>query len=207
MSAQPARSRLGDVLVDAGVVRREHLDRALAEQAAWGGRLGQILLNLGLVEEKVLASAIARQLGLRLVDLDRLNLTAGVGQLLPLGVAERYGIMPLGRRDQPKRLLLACFDPTMGESLAEAERVSGLKVEVYVATASAIERAIRRVYYGEATPAAIPGAGAYSITRNTRDPFEGGTMSEDVMDRVAELEREVEKLKQLVETLIRPKPR
>ena len=168
MAAQPARSRLGDVLVDAGVVSREHLDRALAEQAAWGGRLGQ---------------------------------------LLPLGVAERYGIMPLGRRDQPKRLLLACFDPTMGESLAEAERDSGLKVEVCVATASAIERAIRRVYYGEAAPAAIPGAGAYSITRNTRDPFESGTMSEDVMDRVAELEREVEKLKQLVETLIRPKPR
>jgi type IV pilus assembly protein PilB len=207
MAVQPARSRLGDVLVDAGVVSREHLDRALAEQAAWGGRLGQILLNLGLVEEEVLASAIARQLGLRLVDLDRLNLTAGVGQLLPLGVAERYGIMPLGRRDQPKRLLMACFDPTMGESLAEAERVSGLKVEVYVATASAIERAIRRVYYGEAAPAAIPGAGAYSITRNTRDPFESGTMSEDVMDRVAELEREVEKLKQLVETLIRPRPR
>ena len=207
MTAQPAHSRLGDVLVDAGVLSREHLDRALAEQAAWGGRLGQILLNLGLVEEHNLASAIARQLGLRLVDLDRLNLTAGVGQLLPLGVAERYGIMPLGRRDQPKRLLLACFDPTMGESLAEAERVSGLKVEVYVATASAIERAIRRVYYGESAPAAIPGAGAYSVTRHTRDPLESGAMSEDLVERVVELEREVVKLKQLVETLIRPKPR
>jgi type IV pilus assembly protein PilB len=207
MSAQLARSRLGDVLVDAGVLSREHLDRALSEQAAWGGRLGQILLNMGLVEEQVLASAIARQLGLRLVDLDRLNLTAGVGQLLPLEVAERYGIMPLGRRDQPKRLLLACFDPTMGEALSEAERASRLQVEVYVATASAIERAIRRVYYGESAPAAVPGAGAYSITRNTRDPLEGGTMTEDVMERVAVLEQEVEKLKQLVETLIRPRPR
>lgn len=207
MAAQPARSRLGDVLVDAGVLSREHLDRALAEQAAWGGRLGQILLNLGLVEEHNLASAIARQLGLRLVDLDRLNLTAGVGQLLPLGVAERYGIMPLGRRDEPRRLLIACFDPTTAEAVAEAERVSGLKVEVYVATASAIERAIRRVYYGESAPAAIPGAGAYSVTRHTRDPLESGAMSEDLVERVVELEREVVRLKQLVETLIRPKPR
>jgi type IV pilus assembly protein PilB len=207
MVQQPAHSRLGDVLVDAQVLTREQLDRALAEQVAWGGRLGQILLNLGLVEERSLASAIARQLGLRVVDLDQLHLKAGVNQLLPLEVAERYGIMPLGRRDEPKRLLLACFDPTMSEGLAEAQRLTGLKIEVYVATASAIERAIRRVYYGESAPEAIPGAGTFSITRNTRDPLEGGSMTEDVMERVAELEREVEKLKQLMETLIRPSPR
>jgi hypothetical protein len=207
MAGQPVRSRLGDVLVDARVLSREQLDRALAEQAAWGGRLGQILLNLGLVEERSLAAAIGRQLGLRVVDLDRLELNPGVSQLLPLEVAERYGIMPLGRREEPKRLLLACFDPTMAEALAEAQRLSGLRVEVYVASSSAIERAIRRVYYGEAASEAIPGSGTYSITRNTRDPLEGGTMTEDVMERVAELEREVEKLKQLVETLIRPRPR
>jgi hypothetical protein len=207
MVVQPARSRLGEVLVDAGVLTRDLLERALAEQAAWGGRLGQVLLNLGLVEERSLASAMGRQLGLRVVDLDRLQLKSGVSQLLPLEVAERYGIMPLGRREEPRRLLLACFDPTMAEALSEAQRVSGLVVEVYVATSSAIERAIRRVYYGEAAPAAVPGAGAYSITRNTRDPFAGGTMTEDVMERVTDLEREVEKLKQLVETLIRPRPR
>jgi hypothetical protein len=206
MAGQPVRSRLGDVLVDAGVLTREQLERALAEQAAWGGRLGQILLNLGLVEERTLASAIGRQLGLKMVDLDRLQLKAGLNQLLPLEVAERYGIMPLGRRDDPKRLLLACFDPTMGEWLAEVQRISGLKVEVYVATSAAIERAIRRVYYGESAPVAVPGAGTYSVTRNTRDPLEGGTMTEDVMERVAELEREVERLKQLVDTLIRPRP-
>jgi type IV pilus assembly protein PilB len=206
MVDQPIRSRLGDVLVDAGVLTREQLERALAEQGAWGGRLGQILLNLGLVDEQVLASAIARQLGLRLVDLDRLALTAGVTQLLPLGVAERYGVMPLGRRDQPQRLLLACFDPTMAEGLAEAQRLSGLKLEIYVATSSAIERAIRRVYYGEAAPEAIPGAGTFSVTRNTRDPLEGGNVAEEVVERVTELEREVELLKKLVEKLIRPKP-
>jgi hypothetical protein len=207
MVEQPARSRLGDVLVEAGVLSREQLAKALAEQLAWGGRLGQILLNLGLVEERTLASAIARQLGLRLVDLDRLELVAGVSQLLPLGVAERYGIMPLGRRDEPPRLLLACFDPTMTDAMAAARGASGLQIEAYVATSSAIERAIRRVYYGEAASEAIPGAGTFTVTRNTRDPLLGGTMTEDVMERVAELEREVEKLKQLVDTLIRPKPR
>jgi type IV pilus assembly protein PilB len=207
MAGQPARSRLGDVLVDARVLTREQLDRALAEQTAWGGRLGQVLLNLGLLDEQTLASAIARQLGLRLVDLDRLKLPAGVSQLLPLAVAERYGVMPLGRREEPKRLLLACFDPTMNEALQEAQKASGLQIEVYIATSSAIERAIRRVYYGEAAPEAVPGAGAFSVTRNTRDPLEGGSMSDQIVERVAELEREVEKLKQLVEALIRPKPR
>ncbi len=206
MATTTTRSRLGDVLVDARVLTREQLERALAEQSAWGGRLGQTLLNLGLVQEGTLASAIARQLGLRLVDLDRLDLAPGVSQLLPLGVAEQYGIMPLGRRDEPKRLLLACFDPTMTEALAEARRASGLQVEVYVATSSSIERAIRRVYYGEAAPEAVPGGGTLSITRNTRDPSEGGSATEELVDRVTELEHEVEKLKQLVDTLIRPRP-
>jgi hypothetical protein len=207
MAEQHARSRLGDVLVDAGVLTRAQLERALAEQAAWGGRLGQVLLSLGLVEEGLLASAIARQLGLRVVNLDRLHLAPGVSQLLPLDVAERYGIMPLGRREEPRRLLLACFDPTMAEAVSEAQRISGMQVEVYVATSSAIERAIRRLYYGDAAPAPIPGAGAFSITRNTRDPSNGGSRSDDVVERVAELERQVEKLKQLVEVLIRPAPR
>lgn len=206
MAGQPARSRLGDVLVDARVLTREQLDRALSEQGAWGGRLGQVLLSLGLLDEQTLASAIARQLGLRLVDLDRLKLPAGVSQLLPLTVAERYGVMPLGRREEPRRLLLACFDPTMSDALQDAQKASGLQVEVYIATSSAIERAIRRVYYGEAAPAAVPGAGAFSITRNTRDPLADGSMSDEIVERVAELEREVEKLRQLVELLIRPKP-
>jgi hypothetical protein len=95
----------------------------------------------------------------------------------------------------------------MSEALQEAQKVSGLQIEVYVATSSAIERAIRRVYYGEATPEAVPGAGAFTVTRNTRDPLEGGSMSDQIVERVAELEREVEKLKQLVEVLIRPRPR
>jgi hypothetical protein len=206
MSAQPARSRLGDVLVDARVLTRDQLDRALAEQAEWGGRLGQILLHLGLLDEQTLASAMARQLGLRLVDLDRLKLPAGVSQLLPLTTAERFGIMPLGRREQPRRLLLACFDPTMSEALSEAQQASGMVVEVYIATSSAIERAIRRVYYGEAAPEPVPGSGAFSITRNTRDPS-GGSATEAVVERVAVLEREVEKLRQLVDALIRPRPR
>jgi hypothetical protein len=189
------------------VLTRDQLQRALAEQASWGGRLGQVLLNLGLVQEKPLASAIARQLGLPVVDLDRLRLAPELRQLLPLELAERFGLMPLGRRQHPNRLLLACFDPTQGEGLQSARQAAAAAVEVYVAPASAIERAIRRVYYGEDVPAAIPGAGTFTVTRNTRDPSDAGSASLDVVERVAELEREVEKLKQLVDTLIRPRPR
>ena len=201
------RSRLGDVLIDAGVLTREQLERALKEQDAWGGRLGQILLSLGLVDERTLASAIARQLGLPAVDLDAAKLPKDVTRLLPLELAERYGLMPLGLRGEPKRLVVACFDPTQGEGLSAARRATGHGVEVFVAPASAIERAIRRAYYGETTPTAVPGAGTFTITRNTIDPSASGMLERDVVDRVAELEREVEKLKAMVDTLARPRPR
>jgi type IV pilus assembly protein PilB len=201
------RSRLGDVLIDAQVLTPEQLARALKEQDAWGGRLGQILLNLGLVDERTLASAIARQLGLPAVDLDAARLPADVSRLLPLELAERYGLMPLGLRGEPKRLVVACFDPTHSEGLSAARRITGHGVEVFVAPASAIERAIRRAYYGEAAPRPVPGAGTFTITRNTIDPATSGMVERDVVDRVAELEREVEKLKALVEALARPRPR
>jgi type IV pilus assembly protein PilB len=207
MSELGFHSRLGDVLVDAGVLTREQVARALKEQEAWGGRLGQILLHLGLVDERTLASAIARQLGLPAVDLDAARLPPDVTRLLPLELAERYGLMPLGLRGEPKRLVVACFDPTLGEGLSAVRRLTGHGVEVFVAPASAIERAIRRAYYGEAAPASVPGAGAFTITRNTIDPATSGMVERDLVDRVAELEREVEKLKALVDALARPRPR
>ena len=88
--------RLGDLLVQAGAITAAQLERALKEQLAWGGRLGQVLLSLGFTDEVRIATAIARQLGLPAVDLDRAQLPPQVTQLLPLELAERYGLMPLG---------------------------------------------------------------------------------------------------------------
>ena len=199
-----ATPRLGDYLVGAGVITRAQLDRALQEQSSWGGRLGQNLLTLGYIDERRLAGAVARQLGLAAVDLDRATLPADVARLLPLEIAERYGLMPLGARQKDGRLLIACFDPTDTGAIAAAARSSGIVPEVHVATAASIDRAIRRYYYGEATPTPTPGDPRFTVTRNTMEPIKLPEAERDLPARVADLEQKVERLTRALEALQPP---
>lgn len=194
--------RLGDLLVEAGAITSAQLERALKEQLAWGGRLGQVLLSLGFTDEVRIATAIARQLGLPSVDLDRAQLPAQVTQLLPLELAERYGLMPLGARPVEGRLLVACFDPTDAGAQAAAAKASGLVPQVHVATASSIDRAIRRYYYGDAAP--TPSDARFTVTRNTIDPALPTRTERDLATRVAELEQKVEELTRTIERITGP---
>ena len=194
------RPRLGDVLVGAKVITREQLDLALREQSSWGGRLGQNLLSLGFIDEERLTSAVAAHLGLPSVDLDRARLPPGVNRLLPLEVCERYGVMPLGERQREGKLLLACFDPTNQEAQAAVRRASGLIPVIHVATASSIDRAIRKFFYGEAAPTPSPGSPLFTVTRNTMDTVQANAAHRDLTERVADLEQRVERLAGLVES-------
>jgi type IV pilus assembly protein PilB len=203
---QQPRPRLGDLLVSAQVITREQLDLALREQSSWGGRLGQNLLNLGFVDEARLSAAIAVHLGLPSVDLDRARLPPGVNRLLPLELCERYGMLPLGQRGTEGKLLLALFDPTNHEAQVAARRASGLQPVVHVATASSIDRAIRKYYYGEATPTPAPGNPLFTVTRNTMDTAAENAAHRELSERVADLEVQVERLTGLVESIARRLP-
>lgn len=198
---QSPRPRLGDVLVSAGVITRDQLALALREQSSWGGRLGQNLLSLGFIDEERLTAAIGAHLGLPTVDLDRARLPKDVNRLLPLEICERYGLMPLGAKPQEGKLLLACFDPTNQEAQVAVRRTAGLIPLVHVATPSSIDRAIRKYFYGEAAPTPSPGSPLFTVTRNTMETVIERDAHKELTDRVADLERQVERLTALVEDL------
>ncbi|WP_432564610.1 GspE/PulE family protein [Kineococcus sp. SYSU DK003] len=107
------RKRLGDVLVEKGLLVPEDLEVALAEQRNVEGprrRLGQILVELGMVSEAELAQCLAELLSLEHVDLSRINLAPDVVRILPRAVAERCRVLVLDRT--PEYLLVAAADPT-----------------------------------------------------------------------------------------------
>jgi len=198
---QSPRPRLGDVLVAANVITKDQLALALREQGSWGGRLGQNLLSLGFIDEARLTAAVAAHLGLPSVDLDRARLPSDVSRLLPLEICERFGVMPLGERAKEGKLLIACFDPTNQEAQVAVRHASGLIPVVHVATASSVDRAIRRYFYGEATPTPAPGSPLFTVTRNTMDTVQAAHAHRDLTERVGELERQVERLTGLVQSL------
>jgi cellulose synthase/poly-beta-1,6-N-acetylglucosamine synthase-like glycosyltransferase len=62
---------IGQVLVDAGLITRQQLADALAQQRRTGGRIGKLLILQGVISRRELYSAVADQLGFPLVDLLR----------------------------------------------------------------------------------------------------------------------------------------
>lgn len=143
------RRRLGELLVEAGLLNEDHLKAALNEQRRWGGRLGRTVVEMGFVKEADMVHVLAQQLQLRTVDLDQAQLPVRITDCLRLDLAERYGVFPLGVDAHGHTLFVATSDPTNVEHVQELEFATNMKLELAVATGSSIDRAIRRYYFGE----------------------------------------------------------
>lgn len=143
------KRRLGEILMDAGLIDELQLKAALSEQKKWGGKLGRTLVEMGFVDEESMVLALSRQLGVPAVDLDRLALPDDIVHWMKLDVAERYAVFPLGGDAGARLLQIATSDPTNLDALQELSFKTGMKIQPSVAGTLAIEKAIRRYYYGE----------------------------------------------------------
>jgi hypothetical protein len=103
------------------------------------------------------------------VDLDWEPPRDAAVRLVPLWVAERYGLIAMDWDPTTERIVIACADPTSNDALSEVRRTTGLAPVACVATASQIDRAIRQHYYGEAEPAPTP----HPHLQVTRTPVPG----------------------------------
>src|SRR5512136_726417 len=90
------RKRLGDILIEAGVIDNFQLQSALGHQRQWGGKLGRILVENRFLSEDVLVRALSRQLNIPSIDLSLMTVHERVVKLVPTDLAERFGIVPVG---------------------------------------------------------------------------------------------------------------
>jgi type IV pilus assembly protein PilB len=139
------RKKLGQLLIEAGVLTDGGLASALAEQKRWGGTLGKMLVEMKLVTEANLVSVLSRQLGIAGVDLDKLDIDASVLETVPGELALSYGIVPFAL--SPTALDIAMSDPTILGVLDELRIRVQRDVRPFLAGPKMIERAIAK-YYG-----------------------------------------------------------
>lgn len=149
MAPPGRRRRLGDLLIESGLISETQLKAALNEQRKWGGRLGRTVVELGFATETAIGLALAKQLELPSIDLDTTEVPAAAPTWLRLDLCERYGVFPLEINPAARAISIATSDPTNVEHLQALEFATNLKVMPTVATASSIERAIRKYYFGE----------------------------------------------------------
>lgn len=146
-----ARKRIGEILVQAGVLDEAKLRAALAEQRRWGGPLGRILVDMKLVSEDTMVQALSHQLNFPVVNLDARQLAGEVLDLVPAELAEAHSVVPFAV--QGKFLDVAMADPTNLGIIDELRIRTRLNVRPYLAGPKMIERALAR-WYGKG---AVPG--------------------------------------------------
>ncbi len=102
--------RLGEVLLREGLLTREQLAAAVAEQKAGKQRLGYVVVKLGLVPELEITKLLARQYRMPAVDLTRFEVDPRILKLVPSDMATKGIVLPLKR--EGRTLTVAMADPT-----------------------------------------------------------------------------------------------
>lgn len=148
-----AYKRLGDLLLDAGLLSEEELDSALAGQKGSGQRLGSYLISSGIITEDQLIKALQMQLGVEFVDLSRVSIDVELASLVPKSLAKKHNIVPVSL--DKGELMLAMSDPLNFYAIEDVKKASHKRVIPVIAHADAVERAIMRLYGSEGAARAI----------------------------------------------------
>src|ERR1035437_7778933 len=102
--------RIGDLLLNEGLITRVQRDKALQEQRQNGTRVGYNLVKLGYVQEIELTKTLARQYKMPAVDLSKFEVDPKIVKLIPADIAVKNLVLPLKR--DGRTLTVAMADPT-----------------------------------------------------------------------------------------------
>lgn len=122
--------RLGDLLVQQGLIDEPQLMSALAEQRQTGRKLGATLIAMELVTEKQLLELLSTHLNVPLIDIDHFNVNPAAVKLLPEVQARRYRALVL--EDRGDKLLVGMSDPADLTAVDNLSEILPKPVEVAV---------------------------------------------------------------------------
>jgi type IV pilus assembly protein PilB len=137
-------TRLSEILLRANLITRDQLEQAVAQQKVDGGRLGMILTKLGLVTEEDVTRCLGEHYGIPYIDIEALTIAPEVIRLLHPAIVQKHLVIPVAKNGTT--LTMAMADPTNVFAVDDIKFMTGLKVELLMATESAIRRAIERYY-------------------------------------------------------------
>jgi len=147
VQSRPGR-RIGQILIDQGLVTADQLRIGLLEQSKSRLRIGRQLVDLGFIAESALRDALATALGLPAVDLNQVIADPVALEMLPRELATRHGVFPLAYDRKARRFVAALSDVRDIAALDHLRSHLGgdVLVEPRLAGDAEIERAIERHY-------------------------------------------------------------
>jgi type IV pilus assembly protein PilB len=182
--------KIGQMLLDAGLITRDQLDQALKMQKSDGGRLGFSLVKMKAVSEVELNDYLARQHRIESINIDQLEIEPTIIHLIPPEIARRYEVVPIQKMG--KTLVVAMTDPDNLFAIDDLRFSIGHEIEPHICASSMILRALRKFYpesealvsmeqqkaLQEKSSATVPES---RITENTEDILVGDAVFESLI--------------------------
>lgn len=138
------QKQLGDLLVENKQITRENLEEALKLQKEKGGLIGQILVSLKYTTEEVIAQGLTAQYGFPYLPLSNYEIDPVVVRVVPEQVAKQYELIAVDRVGNILTVVMS--NPLNTEAVEDIEMITKLTLQIFVSTATDINKAIAENY-------------------------------------------------------------
>jgi len=147
------RKRLGDILIDAGLLTLGEMEGALELQKRTGKKLGEVLIDEKMLSEKQIIEVLEFQLGIPHMDLNKHFIDPEITRLVSEKLARRHSLIPI-KIDRDK-LIIAMSDPLNIFAIDDVKIETGMNVEPVISTKADIANAIEQHYEKQSAEKAI----------------------------------------------------
>ncbi|MFP4163341.1 MAG: type IV-A pilus assembly ATPase PilB [Chitinispirillaceae bacterium] len=140
--------KLGEILVENGIITKEQLLDGLKHQTVHGGMLGEALIATeAIADENVITHFLSKQLNMGKLSLKDLEFDPYVVDLVPFDIAQKYTIIPVNKTHRV--LTIAISDPKNIFMLDAIKFLTGCTIKPVLAATKEIQDAINLNYQGE----------------------------------------------------------
>ncbi len=145
------RKKLGEILMEEGLVKEEQVQEALKRQRITGELLGESFVNLGYVTEMDIARVIVKQFGLPYIDASSYRIPREAIEAVPRDLMWQNNLVVLDKIG--RTLIVAVAGLVNGEVLEKLEKVTGSQLFIYVSTMSLVKKALQKYAPVDGKPA------------------------------------------------------
>ncbi|MBQ3583703.1 MAG: Flp pilus assembly complex ATPase component TadA, partial [Lachnospiraceae bacterium] len=139
--------RLGDCLMQKGMITEEQLSQALIKQKETGAKLGETIVDMGLVSENEMIDVLVEQLGIEYVDVRKIKIDESAARLLKEDFLRKNTLIPIGYDPLlPNVLRVAMSDPMDIIVIDDISIITNLQVDPVLSTKAQINMVIDKMF-------------------------------------------------------------
>ncbi len=138
------KKRLGDMLVEEGLITVNQLEEALESQKETGYKLGETLIKSHAITEEILYKFLESQYGIPYVDLNTIYIDPKIPKLINESIAVKHSLIPI--RLENSTLTIAMADPLDFIAKDDVRIITGLQVDPVISSHADIKKSISQFY-------------------------------------------------------------